>query len=203
MLTEAANEANAAVMLSIAQIAERDRVSKPTVSNHVKRLVEKHGLRVERDGQGRVARLNVAEYDALRNRFADPSKVQAPAAERGSAYGDDSYDEALRRKTFYEAEKRRLELDQLRGRMIDATGVADALDRASDAAKEPLAALEDYADDVAAAVARDGARGARAELVRIGAAIIASQFAAFEAEAKKLRASIREEMLHEGSERQQ
>jgi len=37
MLTAAANTANAAVMLSIAEVAERDHVSKPTVSIRVKR----------------------------------------------------------------------------------------------------------------------------------------------------------------------
>jgi DNA-binding transcriptional ArsR family regulator len=50
-----------AIMLSIGDIAQRDGVSKPAVSRKVKQLVEQHGLTVERDGQERVARVNVAE----------------------------------------------------------------------------------------------------------------------------------------------
>lgn len=192
MLTPSANEPNAALMLSISQIADRDQVSKPTVSLHVKRLVDRHGLFVERDGQGRVARVNVAQYDVLRNRFADPSKAQAPVAPASPQV--DSYDEALRRKTLYEAERRRMELEQLKGRLIPVDALADALDRAAEVAKEALAAFEDAADDIAAAVSRDGVRGVRAELKRLRHELTTRQMDAFAGEARRLRAEIRDDV---------
>ena len=98
-----------AVMLSIGEIAARDGVSKPAVSRKVGQLVERHGLTVERDGQGRVARVNVAEYDHLRGRFDDPSKVQAPAAPIPSATQKpgETYDEALRQRTWRGSGSRR------------------------------------------------------------------------------------------------
>ena len=134
-----ANNTNAprTVMWSIAEIAARDGVSKPTVSVRVKRFVEQHGLAVERDEQGRVARLNVAEYDALRGQYADPSKMQAapPSAASTPARDDirssESYDEALRQKTWLETERRRIELDQIKGRLVDAAAIADGYDRAA------------------------------------------------------------------------
>jgi hypothetical protein len=48
-------------MVSIARIAKRDGVSKPTVLICVKRFVEHHRLTVERDAQGRVAAVNVCD----------------------------------------------------------------------------------------------------------------------------------------------
>lgn len=193
MLTTTANAPNAALMWSISQIADRDQVSKPTVSIHVKRLVERHGLRVERDGQGRVARVNVAEYDSLRNRFADPSKAQTHSAPEPLYEPKDSYDEALRLKTLYEAERRRIELAQLKGKLVEVSDVADALDRAGVLAKEALGEIEEAADEIAAALAHDGVRGVRAALKRLSDEVARRQTAAFAAEADRLRAAIHDD----------
>ena len=63
------------VMWTIKQIAARDSVSKQAVSRKVGELVGL-GLTVDRDGMGRVAAVNVVEYDRLRGRTDDPSKAQ-------------------------------------------------------------------------------------------------------------------------------
>ena len=95
-----------AVLLSIRQLADRDGVSVPTISAKVKRLVEKHGLAVERDHLGRVSAVNAAEFDHWLGRYSDPSKAQAQAPERRSIVADgETYDEALRLKTWHEAER--------------------------------------------------------------------------------------------------
>lgn len=164
MLTEAANSANAprAVMWSVAQVAERDGVSRPTVSIRVKRFVEQHGLTVERDGQGRVARLNVAEYDSLRGRYDDPSKAQAPRARADAdlpAPGE-SYDEALRQKTWLETERRRIDLEQIRGKLVDTQSVAEGHDRAAAIMVDIIDRLDDHEDDLAPIVVKDGLRAA-------------------------------------------
>ena len=62
-------------MWLIYRIADRDQVSEPTVSNHVKRLFERHGLNVTRDHLGRVSLVNVVQYDGLREQFGDASKA--------------------------------------------------------------------------------------------------------------------------------
>lgn len=183
-------------MWSIAEIAARDGVSKPTVSVRVKRFVEQHGLAVERDEQGRVARLNVAEYDALRGQYADPSKMQAapPSAASTPARDDirssESYDEALRQKTWLETERRRIELDQIKGRLVDAAAIADGYDRAAGVIQDVLGALEDLADDLAAVVGRDGARGLAPALRKLGGELQGKICAALRTEARAIRASI-------------
>src|SRR5947209_8659504 len=76
MDTNTANTPPPAVMMSIAEIAARDGVSKPTVSIKVKGLVADHGLMVDRDGRGRVAKVNVAQYDHLREKYGDAHRAQ-------------------------------------------------------------------------------------------------------------------------------
>ena len=165
MLTEAANGAKSpprAVMMSVAEISRRDGVSKPTVSNHVKRLVERHGLTVERDGQGRVARVNVAEYDHLRGVVGDPSKAQAqrPTAPPPQP-ASESYDEALRQKTWHQAEQLRLQMEALKGRLVEVEQIEIAISTIMEEIARVIDRLPNLADDLAAAVAREGARGGR------------------------------------------
>lgn len=156
-----------AVMLTIGAIAERDGVSKPAVSRKVKQLVAGHGLTVERDGQGRVALVNVAEYDHLRGRFDDPSKAQAPkppaapgaATSPPPAGASESYDEALRQKTWTEAERSRLRLEEERRQLVRVTEVAEAAARCSEDVVRVIRRLHIARDDIAAAVAREGAAG--------------------------------------------
>ncbi|WP_075380573.1 phage tail tip lysozyme [Methylobacterium phyllosphaerae] len=123
-------------MLTIAELAARDGVSKPTVSIAVKKLIERAGLTVERDAQGRVARVNAAEYDHLRGRYGDPSKAQAPARADAPAADPpptapikaaDGYDEALRQKTWIDAETRRLDLNEKRGNLVRRDRVTEAV----------------------------------------------------------------------------
>jgi len=157
-----------AVMWTIGKIAERDGVSKPAVSKKVKELVEQHGLAVERDAQGRVATVNVVQYDRLRGRTDDPSKAQAPgriaASLASAAPATESYNEALRQKTWHEAERGRLALAELKGQLVRT----DKLDAISRSIGEEIAAIIDRlpneTDSLAAAVAREGSHGLRVSL---------------------------------------
>lgn len=139
------------VMWSISRISERDRVSKPTVSIHVKRLVERHGLTVTRDHLNRVALVNVVQYDALRERYADPSKAQAPRLDETdadeaapaswpvSATSKTSLEEANRQRAWFDVERRRLEAAELRGLLIRR----DTYDAAVGACADELVRLID------------------------------------------------------------
>lgn len=166
---EAPNAPNAppsAVMFSIGEIAERGGVSKPTVSVHVKRLSEGHGLTVERDGQGRVLRVNVVEYDHLRAKLGDPSKAQGkPRASMPAHLTElNSYDEALRQKTWHEAEKRRIELDELKDALVRKDLLHAALGTCGEEIVRVLDRLPQAANDLSITVAKDGEHGLRTAL---------------------------------------
>jgi DNA-binding transcriptional ArsR family regulator len=163
-------DAPRAVMMTISQLAERDGVSKQAASKMVRRLADDNGLSVERDAQGRIAALNVAHYDMLRGRYADPSRAQSqapaaarrPAAALGREIADtESYDEALRQKTWHEAERRRLDLEVQKGKLVPVEDVLRALDIAGETIARALDRLPNIADDIAAAVSREGVHGAR------------------------------------------
>lgn len=163
-------DAPRAVMMTISQLAERDGVSKQAASKMVRRLADDNGLKVERDAQGRIAALNAAHYDMLRGRYADPSKAQAPAAAQprrpvaslGREIADtESYDEALRQKTWHEAERRRLDLEVQKGKLVPVDDVLRAVELAAEIIGRALDKLPNSADDIAAAVSREGVHGAR------------------------------------------
>lgn len=152
-------------MWSVSQIAERDGVSRQAVSKKVKSLVDKQGLSVERDSQGRIQAVNVAEYDHLCGRYGDPSKAQAPRRDslRELPEGE-SYNEALRQKTWHEAEKRRIELDELKKQLVRVDRLKDAISQVGEDIVRVLDRLPNATDDLAAAVTREGTHGLRVAL---------------------------------------
>ncbi|MFC3637039.1 ArsR family transcriptional regulator [Camelimonas fluminis] len=159
-------------MMTLADLARRDGVSKPTVSAKVKRLCQQHGLEVERDHLGRVSAINVAHYDSLLERTSDPSKAQGPQRAAPISLlppGEDSYDEALRKKTVYEGERKRIDLERQKGNLVEVARVADAAVTCATTITRTIDRLPNAADDIAAAVARDGAHGVRVLLKTIAA----------------------------------
>jgi DNA-binding Lrp family transcriptional regulator len=170
MLTTGATEVNGAtppraVMLSVADLAARDGVSKAAVSRRVKQLRER-GLQVELDGQGRVALVHSVQYDDLKARIEDPSKRQAPVLPSPIATGE-TYDEALRQKTWTEAERARLRLLEEQGKLIRVDLLADALAQAGEKIVRSVDLILNDVDDLAAAVAKEGTSGLRAALKKV------------------------------------
>lgn len=166
-----ANSPPPEAMWSISAIADRDGVSKPTVSNHVARLVERHNLTVTRDHRNRVSSVNVVEYDALRERYADPSKAQAPQQDVPTAPAalppladNKSYDEATRRRAWLDMEKRRLEVAELRGRLIRADRYGEAVGRCGDELARIVDLLPQEADDLAVKLGLDDVHAVRVAL---------------------------------------
>lgn len=158
-------EAHDAVMWTAQAIAERDGVSKQAVTKQARRLAGEHGLAVERDGRDRIIKLNVVQYDALRQRFGDASKVQAPKPKAEARMpAADSRDEAMRRQAWIEAERARLSLDELTGKLVRVADITAALAACGEAIAGIIDRLPNAADDIAAAGARHGSHGLRQAL---------------------------------------
>jgi hypothetical protein len=163
-----------AVMLTVSEVAGRDRVSKQAVSKKVKELIDL-GLAVERDAKGHVKRLNVVEYDRLRGRTDDPSKAQAPGRSVAAPPAakpvddEDSYKEALRTKTWHESERLRLDLEERRGQLVRVDAVTDAVVSCATSITAIIDRLPNVADDLVAAVSREGVHGVRVALKQMAA----------------------------------
>jgi DNA-binding Lrp family transcriptional regulator len=160
--------APAAVMFTVSEIAERDGISKQAVSKRVKALVDDHGLAVETDARGNVARVNVVHYDLLRERHGNPSKDQRPApSTESSAPAGDSYEEALRLKTHYEATRKGIELDEQMGKLVRVDELQQAVADVGAEIAAIVGKVEQEADALAAAGMRDGPHGIRVALKQV------------------------------------
>lgn len=168
-----ANSPPPEVMWSISQIAERDGVSKPTISNHVARLIEQHNLTHTRDSRGRVSAVDVFEYDALRERYGHGSRAQAPTnpgeLPLAGSLGDGaphktSLDEAQRQKTLLDAAKRRIEVGELTRRLIRADKFAAAVVKCAEEVNRVVDRLPQRADAFARALDLDDVHRCRLAL---------------------------------------
>lgn len=169
MLTTAGDAVNGGtpvggIMWRIADIARRDGVSDAAVSKMVRRLAEKHALKVERDGRGRVSAVNVAHYDELRAQFADPSKQQAPHKPPPEQFEGANYDKALAEKTTYDAERSRLRLAAEVGELVKKDEIERAMDDAGLRIGRALDQLGTQVDELAAAYDSGGLQGLRIKL---------------------------------------
>lgn len=160
--------APSAVLMTISEIADRDHVSKQAVSKRVKAFVDEHHLAVERDERGNVARVNVAHYDHLRERHGNASKDQRPApSAEPSAPAGDSYDNALRLKTLYEATRKGIELDEVMGKLVRVDELSQAVGDIGAEIATIVGKIEQEADALAAAGMRDGPHGIRTALKQV------------------------------------
>lgn len=162
------------VMWSVGQIAERDGITKQAVSKVVQALVADHGIPVERDGRGRVARLSLAHYDHHRGQFTNPAKV---AAARPSpppsdpVRPSDSFEEARRQGEWLKVEREKLAQAVERKQLARVDLLAEALDRAGREMQSLIARLPNKADDIALAGAKEGVHGVRIALRDIAFAL--------------------------------
>lgn len=160
-----------AVIATISEIAARDGISKQAVSKKVRELLDL-GLAVERNERGHIVSVNLAQYDYLRGRHDDPSKSQRPAAAEQNSPAN-SYDEALRKRTWYEAERKRLDLEEQIGRLIPVDEIATAVDECGAEIVQIVRQLQNETDAIAAVVAREGSHGLRVHLKQIESRFLA------------------------------
>lgn len=162
------------IMWSIAQIADRDGVSKAAVSKAAKKLIEdKPDTPVERDGQGRVMRLSLAHYDHHRQRFVNPAKATAPirpVSQPGAQRAldtTDSFDEARRQSEWLKVARERIRHQEAVGLLLRRDMVEEAQRVAGREIQNIVRRLANRADDVAMAVSKEGVHGVRVLLRQV------------------------------------
>jgi len=175
------------VMWSMGQIAERDKVSKQAVSKTVQRLVQDHGIPVERDSRGRIAKVSLAHYDHHRGFFGNSAKTPTRPEEPDEGTGNNSSrDEALRLQAWLDLQRKRVAHQEDAKQLLRADRYRDALALAGRTIQSEINRLPNKADDLAMAVGKNGPHGARMALRQIAAEIntrIADALASIAAEA--------------------
>lgn len=156
------------VMWSIAQIAERDGVSKAAVSKAVKKLTDdRTDTPVQRDGQGRVMLVSLAHYDEYRQRFVNPAKATAPIRSISSMSGgastdpSDSFDEARRQNEWLKLGRERIKHQEDLKQLIRKDKQEEANRHIAREIQQIVKRLQNHADQLALAVSKEGVHGAR------------------------------------------
>lgn len=164
--------------ISIAELATRKSVSRQSAHERVGRL-KKEGLITVRPGKGRSVLINLAEYDRAIGEVADLGRELGAATKRGGQdladsdrlSTDPTYTREQARNMSYRADMAKLELDERTGRLLRKDEVVEAVLVATGTFVQAVDRLPYYAEDLAAAVGRDGPHGARIILKKIAVEI--------------------------------
>ncbi|WP_127076158.1 MarR family transcriptional regulator [Rhodomicrobium lacus] len=164
----------AGLWVSVSDLAARKGVTKQTISERVAKLV-RDGLIETRPGPGRAKLVNLAAYDRAVGETGDAAKelgaatkASIRAQEQGepapATGGDHVLAREQARRMAYEADLAKLKLEERLGNLLPIEDIEAAMVRCAEALTRAFEQLPTRADDLAAAVAKDGVNGARAFL---------------------------------------
>jgi len=155
-----------AAWVSISELARLKGLSKAAVSERVKGLVDK-GQLATKPGKGKVVLVNLAAFDRVIGETTDLARSAGAETKRQVAQhqpGDPTtpiYTAEQARHMAYKAESARLDLEERQGKILPIAEIAAAVQTAGEALARAIDNLPSLADDLAAAVAKDGTTGAR------------------------------------------
>jgi len=157
--------------VTISELARLRGVDKSAISRRVVRL-EAQGLIETRRGNGSTKLVNVAAFDraagqtvdAIREQNGRGASLAAIGAPDAALPGDPILAREQARRASYDADLKKLDLDQRLGLLIPIDQVRDAMAACGQAMGRLVDQMPTKAEEIAAAVARDGAPGARAIL---------------------------------------
>lgn len=174
MSTSASTVVNAGdadgLWLTVSEIARQRGVDKAAVSRRLSRL-ESLGAVATRPGPRGTKLVNVAAYDRAVGETTDAIRamnggaVAAPVvAETGGLKQDPVLAREQARRTAYQAELAKLDLEERLGNLLPVDQIAAAVGVCAEGIVRAIEHLPARADELSAAVAKDGTQGARAVL---------------------------------------
>jgi hypothetical protein len=150
--------------ISISQLALHKNVTKQTISERVARLADDGKLEI-RPGKGKAKLVNLAEYDRAVGETTDLSREQGARTKAGDEPGPASRDPTFTQhqatRAGYEAELKRLDLEERLGRLRPVEEIEAAAIECGAAVVNIVGDKVLRAEELAAAVAKDGIIGAR------------------------------------------
>ncbi len=156
--------------VSVSALAGLKNVTKQTVSEKVARLVADGKIEV-RPGKGKAKLINVAAYDRALGETTDLAREQGAQTRRdadpAASPRDPTFTKHQADRAGYEAELKRLDLEERLGRLRTVADIEDAAVKCGETVVRLIEQLVLSADEIAAAVAKDGVTGARASLKTI------------------------------------
>lgn len=150
--------------VSGSELAKLKGVTKQTVSEKVARLVADGKIEV-RPGKGKAKLINVAAYDRAVGETTDLARAQGAQTKTGAADDstarDPTFTQHQATRAGYEAELKRLDLEERLGRLRSVEDVEASAIKCGEAVVRIVDDKVLRAEEMAAAVAKDGVAGAR------------------------------------------
>ncbi|WMT73941.1 hypothetical protein [Bradyrhizobium sp. Ash2021] len=152
---------------TVAEVARRKGVTRQSLNERVDRLASEGLIKVRRAGRSKL--INIAEFDRVVGEVGDAIKEGAAAtrADDGDAEKNPALRDHQARAAQYTADLKFLDLEERLGRLVPVAEVEDAAAKCAEATVRIIDRLPTYADEIAAAVGKDGPAGARAKLKEI------------------------------------
>lgn len=160
---------DAGLWLSVSALAAERGVSKQGISKQLERWA-KAGSPVATRRDGRALLVNVAEYDSRRGDLVDLAKVQGDRTKKkadSSDSADPTYTREQARRMGYQADLAQIELRTKLGELVPVAALEQAAVDCGEVLVRVIDQIATRADEVAAAVAKEGVPGARAVLKAI------------------------------------
>ncbi len=153
------------IMRTAAEIAARDGVSKQAVSKSIQSIIAASPeVPVERDGRGRVTKISLPHYDHHRERFMNPAKMAKPAPKEADP---DSFEEARRQNEWIKVQREKIRLDEEVLSLVRADKHHEAIKIVEREICLVVDRLPNTAEELAAAVSKEGVHGVRVLLRNI------------------------------------
>jgi DNA-binding MarR family transcriptional regulator len=155
--------------VAVSELARMRGVDKSAISRRVARL-EGAGLVRPRVGKGGAKLINVAEFERATAETTDAVRALNGALGAASrpveplAPGDPVLAREQARRAAIEADLKQIELDRQRARMVPIEDVQREAESSTEIIIRAIEQLPSRAEDLAAAVGKDGVTGARAFL---------------------------------------
>jgi hypothetical protein len=145
---------HAHALMTIGELATRDGKSKQAISKMVQRLIDQHRLPVERDGRGRVAKVDREMFDRLRHQHGDSTKQREAPPPAPLAFSDNSTLDGARREDIIERTRlTRLRLSAEAESLVRVDRVEEAASRLAEEIARQVDILP-FLDDLIAAYGR-------------------------------------------------
>jgi hypothetical protein len=155
----------------LSEVARLKGISKQALSRRVARLVDTGALETRPGSRGTVL-VNLAAFDKAADETTDLIRATNGGRGRQAAQGvsgGGSLETIVlareqARRASYDADLKKLDLDERLGKILSTDDVADAMSACAEAMVRAIDQISARADDIATAVAKNGSAGARQAL---------------------------------------
>jgi hypothetical protein len=170
--------------ITVSALAERLGISKQSLSERVCRMEERQQLQTRRQGREKLVdadefhRVSAQTQDAVRalngstakrrQRQHPPAKAARSDSRKPLESAGNGLAQEQARRASYSADLLKMQLDERLGQLLPRRDVESAMIECATALTRVINKIPEHADVLAAAVAKDGAAGARCALKKFG-----------------------------------